>query len=204
MVQYRPFATKPVVESPYTREQDIEVGETMSDTTDSAFPNLDTEHGEEEVSAAQVSAITDAAKLIRLGTMTQSLMTEAREAPLDEAGRALLAKIHGETMEALEDTMSDDLLDELREFQLCIDGSDQPPSEGELRIAQAQLVGWLQGLHQGFQAMAMAQQAAAMQQLQQLQQRGAAGPQGLPPVQAPAPTTPTEAIDASSRPGTYL
>ena len=139
-------------------------------------------------------AITDAAKLIRLGTMTQSLMTEAREAPLDPAGRALLARIHGETMGALETTLSDDLLDELKEFQLCIDcDEDSPPSEGELRVAQAQLVGWLQGLHQGFQAMAMAQQAAAMQQLQQLQAgSGARGPQQ------------GETIDASSRPGTYL
>jgi len=147
--------------------------------------------------------ITDAAKLIRLGTMTQSLMTEAREAPLDEAGRALLAKIHNETMEALEDTMSDDLLDELREFQLCIDCGDQPPSESELRIAQAQLVGWLQGLHQGFQAMAMAQQAAAMQQLQQLQAGAAAGRPGGPGAPA-APGAPQEPIDAASRPGTYL
>lgn len=173
----------------------------MSETTDHATEGSDAEKIDMEEAANEVSAITDAAKLIRLGTMTQSLMTEAREAPLDEAGRALLAKIHGETMEALEDTMSDDLLDELREFQLCIDCSDQPPTEGELRIAQAQLVGWLQGLHQGFQAMAMAQQAAAMQQLQQLQKRGATGPQGLPAGQPPGPS---EAIDAASRPGTYL
>ena len=170
----------------------------MSETTEHAIEGSGAESIAMEEAAREGSAITDAAKLIRLGTMTQSLMTEAREAPLDEAGRTLLAKIHGETMEALEDTMSDDLLDELREFQLCIDCTDQPPSEGELRIAQAQLVGWLQGLHQGFQAMAMAQQAAAMQQLQQ---RGAAGPQGLPPGQQPLPP---EAIDAASRPGTYL
>lgn len=149
------------------------------------------------------ATITDAAKLIRLGTMTQSLMSEAREAPLDEAGRTLLAKIHGETMEALEDTLSKDLLEELREFQLCIDCGDEVPSESELRIAQAQLVGWLQGLHQGFQAMAMAQQAAAMQQLQQLQAGASAGrPQNAPGV--PAPGGPQEPIDAASRPGTYL
>lgn len=153
--------------------------------------------------AAEGAVITDAAKLIRLGTMTQSLMTEAREAPLDEAGRTLLATIHKETMEALEDTMSEDLLDELREFQLRFSAEGDTPTEGELRIAQAQLVGWLQGLHQGFQAMAMAQQAAAMQQLQQLQARAAGGaPQGLPP--GAAPGTPPEAIDAASRPGTYL
>ncbi|MFT7474147.1 MAG: hypothetical protein ACI81L_001068 [Verrucomicrobiales bacterium] len=168
----------------------------MSDITPEPT-NIET--AEEE--APQGRAITDAAKLIRLGTMTQSLMTEAREAPLDDAGRALLAKIHGETMAALEDTMSEDLLDELREFQLCIDCGDELPSEGELRIAQAQLVGWLQGLHQGFQAMAMAQQAAAMQQLQQLQARGGA-PQQLPP--GAAPVAQGDAIDAASRPGTYL
>lgn len=151
--------------------------------------------------AQEGAAITDAAKLIRLGTMTQSLMTEAREAPLDPAGRTLLAKIHSETMEALEDTMSDDLLDELREFQISVGPDGAAPSEGELRIAQAQLVGWLQGLHQGFQAMAMAQQAAAMQQLQQLQARAAGGPAELPQGQ-PAPGG--AAIDADSRPGTYL
>lgn len=157
-------------------------------------PELVTEEADADESP---STITDAAKLIRLGTMTQTLMNSVREAPLDEEGRVLLARIHGETMEALEDTMSEDLLDELKEFQLCIDCSDEPPSESELRIAQAQLVGWLQGLHQGFQAMAMAQQAAAIQQLQQLKQ--GAQP-GLPPGAAPGGDT----IDASSRPGTYL
>lgn len=171
----------------------------MSETTTDASDGLDEASAE---AAQEVSAITDAAKLIRLGTMTQSLMTEAREAPLDDAGRALLAKIHAETVEALEDTMSDDLLDELREFQICIDCGDTPPSESELRIAQAQLVGWLQGLHQGFQAMAMAQQAAAMQQLQQLQAR-AGGPGGQPQL-PPAAGGAEAAIDASSRPGTYL
>ena len=158
---------------------------------------VETEAAATDADGEGVSTITDAAKLIRLGTMTQSLMNSAREAPLDEEGRSLLARIHGETMAALEDTMSDDLLDELKEFQLCIDCEDAPPSESELRIAQAQLVGWLQGLHQGFQAMAMAQQAAAIQQLQQLKQ--AAQP-GLPPGAAPS----GDAIDASSRPGTYL
>lgn len=166
---------------------------TPDDSTQPAVPAEEAEDG---------TVITNAAKLIRLGTMTQSLMTEARQAPLDEAGRTLLARIHSETMDALEDTMSEDLLDELRDFQLSVGSDGAPPSEGEIRIAQAQLVGWLQGLHQGFQAMAMAQQAAAMQQLQQLQQRAAGGgPQGLPPgAGGPA----GDAIDASSRPGTYL
>lgn len=170
--------------------------EAVDSATDGALPasddraSVDPEATDGAESKASGSTITDAAKLIRLGTMTQSLMSEAREAPLDAAGRALLAKIHTETMSALQDTISQDLLDELQEFQLCMDCGDEPPSESELRIAQAQLVGWLQGLHQGFQAMAMAQQAAAMQQLQQLQ----AGPRAGA----------GETIEASSRPGTYL
>ena len=167
----------------------------MSDTPPEAQPP---EAAPVPAEPEQVAAITDAGKLIRLGTMTQSLMTEARQAPLDAEGRSMLAKIHRDTMEALEDTMSEDLLDELQEFQLRIDGDDDDvPTEGELRVAQAQLVGWLQGLHQGFQAMAMAQQAAALQQLQQLQQGG--GPGGQPGLPAANNT-----IDASSRPGTYL
>lgn len=187
------------MEDAATMSESTEMSEATDESVDETsdpHPGVESTETDEGV---EVSAITDAAKLIRLGTMTQSLMTEAREAPLDEAGRGLLAKIHTETVEALHDTMSDDLLDELREFQLCIDCEDRPPSESELRIAQAQLVGWLQGLHQGFQAMAMAQQAAAMQQLQQLQSRGAPGG----PQQLPAPAN-QEAIDASSRPGTYL
>ena len=172
----------------------------MSDIDPATAESITAEVPASEAEGEAVPTITDAAKLIRLGTMTQSLMNSAREAPLDDEGRALLARIHGETMEALEDTMSDDLLDELKEFQICIDCGDQPPSEGELRIAQAQLVGWLQGLHQGFQAMAMAQQSAALQQLQQLQQRGGA-PQGLP---AGGGAPASGAIDAESRPGTYL
>ena len=168
----------------------VEGDTTDAETPDAETPDAETVGPESTDGKATGSTITDAAKLIRLGTMTQSLMSEAREAPLDEAGRTLLAKIHTETMAALQDTISQDLLDELQEFQLCMDGTDEPPSESELRIAQAQLVGWLQGLHQGFQAMAMAQQAAAMQQLQQLQ----AGP----------PHGGGETIEASSRPGTYL
>ncbi len=175
----------------------------MSDTMpESANETGQPENAPVPAEPGQTTAITDAAKLIRLGTMTQSLMTEAREAPLDAAGRSMLAKIHRDTMEALEDTMSDDLLDELREFQICIDCEehDEVPSEGELRVAQAQLVGWLQGLHQGFQAMAMAQQAAALQQLQALQQGQASGggQPGLPS------SSGGSTIDASSRPGTYL
>jgi len=173
------------------------MSDTEPTTVDEATTGNDAAEG---TNGEPVPTINDAAKLIRLGTMTQSLMNSAREAPLDEDGRALLARIHSDTVASLADTMSEDLLDELKEFQLCIDcDGEDLPSEGELRIAQAQLVGWLQGLHQGFQAMAMAQQAAALQQLQQLQQGGAPGQPGQPGL--PPGSNP---IDANSRPGTYL
>ena len=112
--------------------------------------------------------VSDPAKLIRLGTMVQTLMNEIREVPTDEAGRKLLARIHTETMAELGTVLNDDLMDELTEFADCCD-SDGVPSESEIRVAQAQLVGWLQGLLQGLQASMVAQQAAAARQLHELQ-----------------------------------
>ncbi len=114
-------------------------------------------------------AISDPAKLIRLGTMVQTLMAEVRQADTDEDSRRLLARIHEETMEELATVLSADLMDELTEFAACCD-DDGVPSEAEIRVAQAQLVGWLQGLLQGLQASMAQQQAAAAMQLQQLQQ----------------------------------
>ncbi len=139
--------------------------------------------------------VSDPAKLIRLGTMVQTLMNEIREVPTDEAGRKLLARIHAETMEELGTVLNDDLMDELTEFTDCCD-SDGVPTESEIRVAQAQLVGWLQGLLQGLQASMVAQQAAAARQLDQLQAgRGSAKP--APPGRPTAPARPDET-------GTYL
>lgn len=113
------------------------------------------------------SMISDPAKLIRLGTMLQTLMAEVREADTDEDSRRLLARIHAETMEELGTVLSDDLMSELSEFASCCD-DEGVPTEAEIRVAQAQLVGWLQGLLQGLQASMAAQQANAAQQLRQL------------------------------------
>jgi hypothetical protein len=132
---------------------------------------------------AATNTVSDPAKLIRLGSMVQALMAEVRSASPDAAGRSLLARIHNETMSELSEVLSPDLMNELAEFQTCCESD--PPSESEIRIAQAQLVGWLQGLLQGFQASALTQQAQAVQQLQQMGRQ----PQG---------------VDADPRPGTYL
>jgi hypothetical protein len=135
------------------------------------------------------SSVSDPAKLIRLGTMLQALMAEVREADTDEQSRLLLARIHAETMEELATVLSPDLMEELSEFAACCD-DDGVPTESEIRIAQAQLVGWLQGLLQGLQASMMAQQAAAANQLREL----SAG-KGTPPSRPPG---------LSEHRGTYL
>ncbi len=133
-----------------------------------------------EIVPEETTTISDPAKLIRLGTMVQTLMAEVRQAETDEESRQLLARIHRETIEELGSILSTDLMDELTEFTSCCDDNGVP-TEAEVRVAQAQLVGWMQGLLQGLQApMAQQQAAAAMQMQMQMQQlqtaRGQAGP----------------------------
>lgn len=140
-------------------------------------------------------AVSDPAKLIRLGTMLQTLMAEVRNADTDEESRRLLARIHNETMEELGTVLSSELMDELSEFTNCCD-ADGVPTEAEIRVAQAQLVGWLQGLLQGLQASMAAQHAMAVQQMQQL-----AG--GRPP--SPGPGGPSRGEPAlPEQAGNYL
>ena len=129
-----------------------------------------------EIVPEETTTISDPAKLIRLGTMVQTLMAEVRQAETDEESRQLLARIHRETIEELGSILSTDLMDELTEFTSCCD-DDGVPTEAEVRVAQAQLVGWMQGLLQGLQASMAQQQAVAAMQMQQLQAaRGQAGP----------------------------
>ncbi len=127
------------------------------------------------------ATVSDPAKLIRLGTMIQTLMAEVRGADTDEASRQMLARIHRETVEELGTVLSADLMDELSEFTACCDDNGIP-TEAEIRVAQAQLVGWMQGLLQGLQASMAQQQAAAAMQLQRIQQaRQGRPPQGATP-----------------------
>ena len=118
------------------------------------------------------------ARLLRLASMTRATLDEVRQVELDERGRARLAEIHRRCLQMLGEAVSENLRDELDEVALPID--DGPPSEGELRVAQAQLLGWLEGVFHGIQATIAAQQAAAQQQLAQLRRR-----QALPPPEAP-------------------
>ena len=121
------------------------------------------EDGEPTESSEQVLRPT---KLIRIASMVRGMLDEVRRAPLDDAGRRALREIHERSLHELEDILSPELRDELEGVVIPF-GADTP-SESELRIAQAQLVGWLEGLFHGIQATLFAQQMAARQQLEKI------------------------------------
>jgi hypothetical protein len=113
------------------------------------------------------------AKVMRIGTMIKQLLEEVRAAPLDDASRARLREIHTKSIKELEGGLAPELREELARLSLPFT-EDNTPSDAELRIAQAQLVGWLEGLFHGIQTALFAQQMAARVQLEQMRR-------GLPP-----------------------
>ncbi len=116
-------------------------------------------------------------KLIRIASMTRAMLEEVRHAPLDEQGKARLAAVHSRSLDELREMLPADLLEEFNEIMVPI--NVETPSEAELRIAQAQLIGWLEGLFHGIQASLFSQQMAAQAQLQEMARRAAIarGPQ---------------------------
>jgi hypothetical protein len=112
------------------------------------------------------------AKVMRIGTMIKQLLDEVRSAPLDEAGRARLKEIHQRSIAELEEGLAPELVEELNRISLPF-AEDHTPSEAELRIAQAQLVGWLEGLFHGIQTALFAQQVAARAQFEEMRRRAA-------------------------------
>jgi hypothetical protein len=138
-------------------------------------------------------SVTSPAKVMRIGSMVKQLLEEVRTAPLDEASRERLAEIYERSVTELSEALSPDLQEELRSLALPFD-EGEVPSEAELRIAKAQLVGWLEGLFHGIQATLMAQQFAAQRQLQEMRQ--------LPGGPTPPGAGPQES--GPERPGTYL
>jgi hypothetical protein len=145
--------------------------------------------GDNEV-AAQVE---QPAKVMRIGTMIKQLLEEVRAAPLDEAGRQRLKEIHQSSIRELEEGLSPELREELDRLTLPFD-EDHVPSEAELRIAQAQLVGWLEGLFHGIQTALFAQQMAARAQLEEMRRRALPGQVSGGPVQSmPGMTMPGQA-----------
>lgn len=122
--------------------------------------------------------IDSPAKIIRVGSMVKQLLEEVRNTPLDEAARDHMVDIYGRSIAELQASLSPNLAEELDRLAPDFD-SDEVPSEATLRIAQAQLVGWLEGLFHGIQATLVAQQMAARQQLEGV--RGQLGTPGGPP-----------------------
>jgi Protein of unknown function (DUF2587) len=137
--------------------------------------------------AATREVVEQPAKVMRIGSMIKQLLDEVRQSPLDEKARTRLADIYETSVRELADGLSPDLREELNRMSMPIN-RDGVPSEAELRVAQAQLVGWLEGLFHGIQATLFAQQVAAQNQLAQMRQRG------LPQGEGPGP----------ERPGSYL
>lgn len=145
--------------------------------------------GEEQAT----ESVEQPAKVMRIGSMIKQLLEEVRLAPLDDASRSRLKEIYETSVRELAGGLSPDLAAELDRVALPFD--NDTPSEAELRVAQAQLVGWLEGLFHGIQATLFAQQMAARAQLAEMQQRGL--PSG-------SSTGAGLQEDGSPRPGTYL
>jgi hypothetical protein len=127
------------------------------------------EAGGQEAAEQSGEAISSPTKLIRIASMVRNMLDEVRRAPLDDAGRRRLREIHEKSLEELEGVLSPDLRRELTEVVLPF--TSDAPSESELRLAQAQLVGWLEGLFHGIQATLFTQQASAQSQLDQMRRR---------------------------------
>ena len=167
----------------------------MSDSIDQPTPvpeqaeivGTDDAGGEE----SQGDAIEQPAKVMRVGAMLRGLLEEVREAPLDERSRDRLRDIYEISLQELGSALSPDLRTELARLAQPFPEAEVP-TEGELRVAKAQLVGWLEGLIQGIQATLYAQQVLARRQLADM--RGQ-----LPPMRSATGSLPSE-----ERPGTYL
>jgi Protein of unknown function (DUF2587) len=142
------------------------------------------------------SMVEQPAKVMRIGTMIKQLLEEVRAAPLDEASRSRLKEIHENSIKELEEGLAPELRDELNRLSLPFT-EDSIPSDAELRIAQAQLVGWLEGLFHGIQTALFAQQMAARAQLEQMRR-------ALPPGAGGAGTSGNAPLRPTNADGMYL
>jgi hypothetical protein len=130
------------------------------------------------------------AKVMRIASMARTLLEEVRHAPLDDASRARMREIYETSITELSEVLSPDLKDEL--MKLSLPFQEQTPTDAELRIAHAQLVGWLEGLFHGIQAMLFAQQMENRARLEEMRRSLPGGPEGRNPQ------------DAHGQPGSYL
>ncbi len=165
----------------------------MADTTES----VDTQNDDEPITPQVVDApvdeedenggtfVTEPSKLIRIASMTRAMLEEIRASGMDDLGRQRLLAVYHRSIDELRDVLSDDLKDELDSIFVPLE--TETPTEAEIRVAQAQLVGWLEGLFHGIQASLWSQQMSAQAQLEQMSSRRA-----------------LEAPDDQDQPGLYL
>ena len=146
-----------------------------SSSSDVDADDSDVEENERHIT----DLVEQPAKVMRIGSMIRQLLDEVKAAPLDEASRARLAGIHKASIKELEAGLAPELIEELERLSLPF--GSETPSEPELRIAQAQLVGWLEGLFHGIQTAIYAQQVTARAQLEQMRK---ALPPGMIPEEA--------------------
>ena len=167
-----------MTENPVEPEQDSDTGEEVPVIRMGPDGNAIDDKDEQ---ADDIRDLTDLveqpAKVMRIGSMIKQLLEEVKDAPLDEASRSQLARIHERSVEELKDGLAPELIDELERLSLPFD-SESDPSEAELRIAQAQLVGWLEGLFHGIQTAIFAQQMAAKASFEEMRQRAIGGGPG--------------------------
>ena len=123
----------------------------------------------EEATEEDSPPVTQPTKLIRIASMSRAMLDEARQAPLDEGGRERLAEVHSKSIEELREVLSDELQEEFNEIMVPL--SRENATESELRVAQAQLIGWLEGVFHGIQASLWSQQMQAQGQLAEMQKR---------------------------------
>lgn len=140
----------------------------------------------EQAEVPLTEMVEQPAKVMRIGSMIKQLLEEVKAAPLDEASRVRLKEIHTSSVKELEDGLAPELIEELERLSLPFT-DEGVPTEAELRIAQAQLVGWLEGLFHGIQTALFAQQMAARAQLEQMRRALPPGtlPDDLPDVEDP-------------------
>ncbi|HEY5847023.1 MAG TPA: bacterial proteasome activator family protein [Microlunatus sp.] len=150
--------------------------------------------GNDNDSKSVTDMVEQPAKVMRIGSMIRQLLDEVKAAPLDEASRQRLRDIHSASIAELKDGLAPELVEELERITLPF-GEDATPTDAELRIAQAQLVGWLEGLFHGIQTALFAQQMAARAQLEQMRRAlPAGGSHGAPEGPNPRPRAGSEGM----------
>ena len=195
-------AQDPQARHPQAQHSEAQHSEALADEQAKPRPTASEQSDDEREAVGAL--VEQPAKVMRIGTMIKQLLEEVRSAPLDDAARTRLAEIHARALHELEDGLSPELVEELERFTLPF--SEGAPSDAELRIAQAQLVGWLEGLFHGIQTALVAQQMAAQAQLTQMRRALPPGARQVAPGSfvMPGPQPQASDDDEHGTPGQYL